>query len=191
MGNTIPPPSQGLDLRSASAEEVPILIRAALRTKLARVVDAFRQLDDDMSGVIDEKEFAKGLREMGLSAPEVVMKSIFTTFDTDGSGQVSYSEMDKLLRRSAQLVSSPGAKVATAAKKKMKKATPGVKKKPAAKAPPPPDLGERPKWDARTRVVHDDEIPGTGLFYNEPLLPIRPPGEDGTPPKQVGGSAGV
>ena len=176
---------QGMDLRSASAEEVPILIRAALRPNLARVVDAFRHFDDDMSGVIDKKEFAKGLREMGLTAPDVVMNSIFHSFDADGSGQVSYGEMDRLLRRSAQRVSSPDAKGATGARRRIKKASPSVKKKPTAKAGP--DLAERPKWDSRTRVVHNDEIPGTGLVYpgyNEGQT--RPSSEDGSPPRQPG-----
>ena len=60
---------QGLSLAGAVAADVPKLIREALNDKVARVIDCFRQLDDDASGTIDGPEFAKGLAEMGLTAP--------------------------------------------------------------------------------------------------------------------------
>ena len=93
---------QGLNLGSANPEAVPGLIRAALDEKLMRVIDAFRQLDDDASGVIDGPEFGKGLCEMGLVAPEAAIGAIFSSFDEDHSGLVTYEELDDHLLRSAK-----------------------------------------------------------------------------------------
>ena len=162
---------QGVDLSTATAEEVPALMRAALRTKLARVTDVFRQIDDDTSGVIDAKEFAKGLRQLGLDAPDATMRDIFASFDADGSGQISYIEMDARLRRA----SPPRAREVkpTKRKKKVKKGVETVKHAAA--------IEERPQWDARTRVKHRDENMGRSSL-GEPTMPFPLPwGADGAP----------
>ena len=91
-----------VDLENAAAEELPKLIREALNAKLTRVIDLFRQLDDDLSGAIDGSEFAKGLREMGLNAPKETVGAIFASFDEDGGAFIEYDELHELIMRSAQ-----------------------------------------------------------------------------------------
>ena len=93
---------QGYSLEGAAPDDVPKLLRTALKGKMARVIDAFRQLDDDGSGRLDGPEFGKGLKEMGLDAPDEAIGAIFDSFDADGSGLISYTEMDKLVTRSAR-----------------------------------------------------------------------------------------
>ena len=195
---------QSLDLSQASVEQVPGLIRQALRDHLARVVDAFRQFDDDGTGRIDSREFAKNLTQMGLDAPQPAIDAIFHSFDRDGSGTITYAELDAIIRRSVRknprlampggappaskgggvgaIGPSPDGKAAKeeggAPRKKVKVKVP----KPKPKARPAEELEERPKWDARTRVVYKDELQGGRASLGEPSMPFPLPwGVEGGP----------
>ena len=42
----------GLNLASADSDKIPTLIRDALQSNLTRVIDLFRQFDDDASGLL-------------------------------------------------------------------------------------------------------------------------------------------
>ena len=58
---------QGLDIdESLGLEQVDEQIRDYLSEKGVRVIELFRQWDDDGTGQIDKKEFRRGLRELGL-----------------------------------------------------------------------------------------------------------------------------
>ena len=96
---------QNVNIGGAPPEKIPVLIRDALKAKMVRVIDCFRQLDDDKDGIIDGPEFAKGLKEMGLTAPDAAIGAIFASFDPDGSGLISFEELHSLVIRSAK--SSP------------------------------------------------------------------------------------
>jgi len=81
---------------------VPEQIRAALHARKVRVIDLFRQLDDDLSGQISAVEFLKAMREFGLQAPADAIAAVFQSFDPDGSNSIEYAELHQLLIRSVQ-----------------------------------------------------------------------------------------
>ena len=74
-------------------------LRDALVSNAVRVIDLFREWDEDGDGEISRSEFSKALPLLGLSAPKAVVDMLFDNFDTDGSGQISFKEFNKLLRR--------------------------------------------------------------------------------------------
>ena len=70
-----------------------------------RVIDLFKQMDDDNSGHISAYEFIKAMSEFGLDAPQAV-GAVFRSLDVDGSGSIEYAELHRLLTRS--LAKAPG-----------------------------------------------------------------------------------
>ena len=82
------------------AEPVPNQIRTALNERHARVVDLFKQMDDDGSGHVSCAEFIKAMEEFGLQAPYETMSAVFASFDIDGSGSIEYKELEQLLIKS-------------------------------------------------------------------------------------------
>lgn len=81
-------------------ETIPNQIRAVLHTKLVRVIDLFRQLDDDDSGSISVFEFVKAMREMGLDSPPQAIVAVFKSIDKDNSGAINFKELERLIRGS-------------------------------------------------------------------------------------------
>ena len=64
-------------LKDATHETIPDQIRAALKQRKARVIDLFRQLDDDESGLISAAEFVKAMHELGMKhAPPEALTAI-------------------------------------------------------------------------------------------------------------------
>lgn len=89
-----------------SAEsETPIIeqLKRALSapTVLARVIDIFRVWDEDRSGTVSKKEFARALPMLGLHVAREKSDELFEIIDEDGSGQIEYAEMHKKLRKTA------------------------------------------------------------------------------------------
>ena len=81
---------------------VPSQMRRSLQENLARVIDLFRQFDDDASGYIDGPEFVKAIGELGFKSNEQSVTALFASFDPDDSGRIEYKEMHDLLVRSVQ-----------------------------------------------------------------------------------------
>ena len=77
-------------------------MRRALETSLSRVIDMFRQFDDDASGYTDGPEFVKALAELGFDPDEPSVTALFASFDLDGSGTIEYEELHNLPVRSVQ-----------------------------------------------------------------------------------------
>ena len=81
---------------------VPNQMRTALKKNLARVIDLFRQVDTDESGMIDGPEFVKAIADFGIKAEEAAITALFVSFDPDDSGTIEYRELHQLLVRSMQ-----------------------------------------------------------------------------------------
>merc|ERR1711998_771118 len=62
-------------------------LRNLLTANSVRVIDLFRQWDDDDNGTIDKKEFRKAITALGFKAPKPEIDALFDTFDTDRSGE--------------------------------------------------------------------------------------------------------
>jgi Ca2+-binding EF-hand superfamily protein len=93
----------GLELGSLDADAIPGAIRKALDERMVRVIDLFRQFDDDSSGLLDASEFAKAMRELGMTdAPPEAIAAVFASFDHDESGTIEYRELHAIMKRSLQ-----------------------------------------------------------------------------------------
>ena len=93
----------GLELGSLDTDAIPGAIRKALDERLVRVIDLFRQFDDDSSGLLDASEFAKAMRELGMAdAPPEAIAAVFASFDHDESGTIEYRELHAIIKRSLQ-----------------------------------------------------------------------------------------
>ena len=61
--------SSDTKLEAKEAEGFQAQLKAALHKNLARVIDIFRDWDEDFSGTIDRKEFRKAIKSLGFDAP--------------------------------------------------------------------------------------------------------------------------
>ena len=74
-------------------------LRDALQKNLARVIDLFREWDDDGNGTVSKREFRLALPMLGLvGCPANVADELFDSFDKDGGGSVDYDELSRALR---------------------------------------------------------------------------------------------
>jgi len=81
-------------LQASVAEQ----LRDALKAQATRVIDLFRDWDDDESGSISKKEFRKALPMLGVEATKKDMDALFDMWDPDRSGSIELAEMTKHLR---------------------------------------------------------------------------------------------
>ena len=79
--------------------DVQAQLRDILTANAVRVIDLFRDWDDDNSGMVSKEEFRRGMAEMGLKASTEEVDKVFDAFDPDGSGSVELKEFGRMLRR--------------------------------------------------------------------------------------------
>ena len=72
----------------------------ALATQMARVIDLFREWDDDENGLVSKLEFRRALPMLGLKVDRLVAEQLFDSFDEDRSGEISYGELNSKLHAS-------------------------------------------------------------------------------------------
>ena len=92
-------------------EYIQFALRDALARSSTRVLDLFREWDEDGSGSISRKEFARAIKALGFSTPKDQLNALFDGIDTDKSGSIEYSELNKMLRKQESIDPSlrPGA----------------------------------------------------------------------------------
>ena len=61
-------------------------IRDYLSKKGVRVIELFRQWDDDQTGKIEKKEFRRGMKELGLTVGKKQLDKLFDMWDPDKTG---------------------------------------------------------------------------------------------------------
>ena len=91
----------------ASDKSVQEQLRDILTANAVRVVDLFREWDEDGDGTVSKKEFGKALRAMGVAAEKADYDALFDTFDADKSGVLEYSELNRALRRGGSVQLDP------------------------------------------------------------------------------------
>ena len=88
---------------SPGAPPVSSQLRDALTSNAIRVIDLFRDMDDDGSGCVEKKEFRKAMKQMGFDVQPEAIDFVFDAFDRDGSGVVTFAELNKQLRRGSTI----------------------------------------------------------------------------------------
>ena len=86
-----------------SLDELTERLREIVAKNLTAVVKLFTAWDEDESGTIDAQEFWLALRSLGIKVPQSAARALFDSFDADGSGELSYKELNKQLRRRAEI----------------------------------------------------------------------------------------
>ena len=72
-------------------------LQRALSAKMVRVIDLFREWDDDQSGSVSKHEFRRILPLLGIRASKEASDQLFDTFDLDSSGQIGFRELNSRL----------------------------------------------------------------------------------------------
>jgi Ca2+-binding EF-hand superfamily protein len=52
----------------------------------------FKIMDDDQSGALSQREFAKACKDFKIGISDENVPTLFTLFDTNGDGTMSYQE---------------------------------------------------------------------------------------------------
>ena len=76
-------------------------LRKLLTANSMRVLDLFRDWDDDGNGMISKREFRRAMRALGLGGDAATRRDInelFNHFDTGGKGSLEYRDLFKKLR---------------------------------------------------------------------------------------------
>ena len=74
-------------------------LRDILSKNAVRIIDLFREWDEDGDGSVSKKEFRKAMPMLGLEVPKHEVDALFDSWDPDGSGVLELAELNKVLRR--------------------------------------------------------------------------------------------
>ena len=76
-------------------------LKAILKKNLMRVIDLFRDWDEDQTGRIRVVELRRAIGALGYDVPDHELDGLFNEFDTDGVREIKYEELNQALRRNS------------------------------------------------------------------------------------------
>ena len=68
-------------------------LRDIIKEHHVKLVDLFREWDDDGNGALDKKEFRRAVAALGFAAPVGEMDAVFDAMDEDKTGFIEYEEI--------------------------------------------------------------------------------------------------
>ena len=86
-GGSVLPSS--IKLKPQAGKPIMMQLQEMLNANSVRVIDLFREWDEDGSGTVSKKEFRKAIAALGYDAPKPDVDGLFSKFDEDGSGEIS------------------------------------------------------------------------------------------------------
>ncbi|KOO33679.1 ankyrin repeat protein [Chrysochromulina tobinii] len=89
---------QGDEDEQSFKSTVETKLAIAIKKNAVRVMDLFRDWDENSDGVISKKEFRRALKNLSLGGTSSDHDALFDKWDVDGSGALDYNELDKALR---------------------------------------------------------------------------------------------
>ena len=99
--------SMSVQLNPTSDKTVAEQLKDILNENSVRVIDLFRDWDDDQNGFVDKKEFRRAIFALGYKADAADVNAVFDDLDKDKSGQIDYQELNKVLRRGGDMELDP------------------------------------------------------------------------------------
>ena len=96
-----------MQLFQDGSRTVQAQLRDALVANSIRVMDLFREWDENGDGEISVHEFRKALQIVGLHASTDAVQALFDEFDTDAGGTISFRELNRQIRRDVKTVVKP------------------------------------------------------------------------------------
>ena len=100
-----------VDLEESTGVPVAKQLADVLVKNAVRVIDLFREWDEDGSGTIDRKEFRRAMPLLGLDVPREVVDELFDHWDPDQSGELTIRELNQKLRRRVAVPQKPKKKL--------------------------------------------------------------------------------
>ena len=77
-----------------------VAMREKLTQNAARVIDLFKQWDNDGDGTISRSEFVKAMPMLGLQdCLPIEINALFSAFDPSGDGDITFRELHRMLRQ--------------------------------------------------------------------------------------------
>ena len=73
-------------LTARSGDSIQEQVRKIMNEHAVRLIDIFREWDDDGNGALDKKELRAALAALGYEAPKFAIDELFRDIDTDNSG---------------------------------------------------------------------------------------------------------
>ena len=94
---------RGVDIDEESSVPVAEQLSGHLSKHAVRVIDLFREWDDDGDGVVNRAEFRKAMPMLGLEVSREAVLALFDSWDPDHSGTLTISELSRRLRRGGEV----------------------------------------------------------------------------------------
>ena len=87
-----------VQLEAGSGRTVQEQLHEVLKEHQVKLIDLFREWDDDGNGALDKKELRQAIAALGYEAPKKDIDKFFDSIDTDESGWIEFEEVKKALK---------------------------------------------------------------------------------------------
>ena len=85
-------------LSARSGKSVQEQLRGILNEHGVKLIDLFREWDDDGNGGVDKQEFRKAIAALGYDAPKSQIDGLFDSMDDDKTGFIEFHELKLALK---------------------------------------------------------------------------------------------
>merc|ERR1711871_1493670 len=85
-------------LSARSGTSVQEQLRNILTEHSVKLIDLFREWDDDGNGGVDKKEFRQAIAALGYDAPKSQIDALFESLDDDKTGFIEFHELKIALK---------------------------------------------------------------------------------------------
>ena len=90
-------------LEATSDKSLQEQLRDVMVANNAKLIDLFREWDDDGNGALDKKELRKAIAALGYDAPKKDIDAFFDSIDDDENGWIEFAELKAALAKRAPL----------------------------------------------------------------------------------------
>ena len=122
------PPMARLDV--GTGVSVADQLANILAENSVKLIDLFREWDEDGDGAISKKEFRKAIAALGYDVSKKVMNQCFESLDDSGDGYIEYDELKSALSKHSK--KGKGQKVPTPGKERRRRARRARSRRPRA-----------------------------------------------------------